>query len=60
MTNKALTAQIENARQIAEALNIRGTPAFIIGDKIIPGAVPLQQLRAAIEEARASAAKKAD
>jgi protein-disulfide isomerase len=58
MTNKALTAQIENARQIAEALNIRGTPAFIIGDKIIPGAVPLQQLRVAIEEARTRAEKR--
>ena len=58
MTNKALTTQIENARQIAEALNIRGTPAFIIGDKIIPGAVPLQQLRAAIEEARTRAEKR--
>ena len=58
ITNKALTAQIENARQIAEALNIRGTPAFIIGDKIIPGAVPLQQLRVAIEEARTRAEKR--
>jgi len=60
MNNGALNAKIQNSRQLAEALNIRGTPAFIIGDKIVPGAVPLQQLRAAIEEARASAAKKAD
>lgn len=59
MTDKSLNSQIQNARAIAEALNIRGTPAFIIGDKIIPGAVPLQQLRSAIEEARANSAKKA-
>ncbi len=58
MTDKSLNSQIQNARAIAEALNIRGTPAFIIGDKIIPGAVPLQQLRSAIEEARANSSNK--
>ena len=59
MNNESLNSKMQNSRALAEALNIRGTPAFIIGDKIIPGAVPLQQLRAAIEEARASAQKKA-
>ena len=58
MTDESLNSQIQNARAIAEALNIRGTPAFIIGDKIIPGSVPLQQLRSAIEEARANSTKK--
>ena len=37
---------------LAEALNIRGTPGFIIGDHIVPGALALQALKEMIAEAR--------
>jgi protein-disulfide isomerase len=37
---------------LAEALDIRGTPAFIVGDKIIPGAVDLNSLKQAIADSR--------
>jgi protein-disulfide isomerase len=37
---------------LAEALDIRGTPGFVIGNEIIPGAVDLQSLKALIADAR--------
>ena len=40
--------------RLAQQLGIRGTPAFIIGDEIIPGARSLQEIEAAIERARSS------
>lgn len=52
MNDEAVTAQIRNGYEIAEALGIRGTPAFVIGDQVIPGAVGPDRLKAAIEEAR--------
>ena len=38
--------------QLAEALEIRGTPAFVVGDEIVPGAVSVGALRQLIEGAR--------
>ncbi len=37
---------------LAQTLGVRGTPAFIIGDRIIRGAVGLDQLQSAVEQAR--------
>lgn len=45
-------AHIAQSRAMADALGIGGTPAFVIGDRIIPGAVPLEELQAAVEAAR--------
>ncbi|MFP6729084.1 MAG: DsbA family protein, partial [Alphaproteobacteria bacterium] len=39
---------------LAEKLGIQGTPGFVIGDQIIPGAVDLQTLLELIAEARQS------
>ncbi len=38
--------------KLAERLKINGTPAFIIGDQLIPGAITQQQLKAFIARAR--------
>lgn len=38
--------------QLAAALNIQGTPAFIIGDQLAPGAMDLEQFRKLIARAR--------
>jgi protein-disulfide isomerase len=50
------SADISNALQksydLAKTLNVAGTPTYIIGDEIIPGAVPLDQLKAAIANMR--------
>lgn len=45
---KALKANFALARE----LRINGTPAFIIGDELVPGAVPQQMLEGYIEQAR--------
>lgn len=37
---------------LAEALNIRGTPGFIVGKKIVPGALDLEALKDMVAEAR--------
>lgn len=46
------TRIIENSYAIAQKLDINGTPAFIIGEEIIPGAVELEQLEFHIENMR--------
>ena len=46
--------QIEDAHGLAEALKIDGTPAFIVGDTMIPGA-DMAALRAAIVKAKGGA-----
>jgi protein-disulfide isomerase len=37
---------------LADALDIRGTPAFIVGDRVVPGAVDLDALKKMIADAR--------
>ncbi len=41
-----------NNRRLAEALRIDGTPTLIVGDEIVRGAIPLEQLAAMIAKAR--------
>ncbi len=45
---------IERNKDLAKRLNINGTPSFIIGKKIIPGAINEEQLIKLIEEERKS------
>ena len=52
MEDPALDALIERNAILANALRVRGTPAFVIGDGMIRGALPLEQFRAAIADAR--------
>jgi len=40
-------------RITTDQLDIRGTPAFLIGDRLIPGAVDLETMKRLIAEARA-------
>ena len=55
----AIGKQIADTRKLAEDLHIEGTPAFIVGDTMIPGA-DLQALRAAITVAKAGDLKTLD
>ncbi len=50
--NPKVTRQIDANHALADALDIRGTPAFVIGERLIPGAVTLEQLRGLVAEAR--------
>jgi protein-disulfide isomerase len=55
MQDPAIEAVLRNNHALAEKLGITGTPAFVIGDTMVPGAVSLDELRAKIAEARAKA-----
>jgi protein-disulfide isomerase len=48
----AIQKTIRENYKLAEALNIRGTPAFVIGEQVIPGAVGIEQLESIIAELR--------
>lgn len=44
--------EIADARRQAEALGIRGTPAFLIGDRLVPGLIDLEAMQSLVAEAR--------
>ena len=46
--------EIEANYALATALGIEGTPAFVIGEQLIPGAIDEARMRQLIEEARSS------
>ena len=52
MEDPSLDALIERNAILANVLGVRRTPAFVIGDGMIRGALPLKQFRAAIADAR--------
>ena len=45
-------AEIKRTTEIAKALKLSGTPAFIVGTELIPGATDLETLQTLIDEAR--------
>ncbi|MBO32930.1 MAG: hypothetical protein CMM74_08145 [Rhodospirillaceae bacterium] len=47
-----IAGMINVNRELAEKLDIRGTPGFVIGNQIIPGAIDLATLKQLIKEAR--------
>ncbi|MBL8836417.1 MAG: DsbA family protein [Alphaproteobacteria bacterium] len=55
MSNPAILQALDANRRLAEELGVTGTPAFVIGDRLIPGAVDPATLRGMIQEARAAA-----
>lgn len=54
MQGAKVDAAIQANYELANELGIEGTPAFVIGDRLVPGAVDQARLRQLIEEARAS------
>ena len=53
MEDPSITAEIDRNLALAEALEINGTPSFIIGEQIVPGVIDLATLQRAIAEERA-------
>jgi protein-disulfide isomerase len=49
-------AQIARNHQVAQSLGINGTPSFIVGDQLIPGYVPPEDLAATVNSVRQSGA----
>jgi len=54
MESDEVKAEIASVQKLADAMGIRGTPHFIIGDKVIPGAPEdlYDQLKARVKEVR--------
>jgi len=53
MNTPDVSSVIETSYRIADKLSITGTPTYIIGDEIIPGAVGIEELRQRIANMRA-------
>ena len=52
MEDPAIDTLIDRNAVLANLLGIRGTPAFVVGDRMIRGALPIGQFRTAIADAR--------
>jgi protein-disulfide isomerase len=52
MSHPEVEQQIERNHALARRLNITGTPAFVVGDRLIPGAMGQSQLEALVAEMR--------
>jgi protein-disulfide isomerase len=52
MADPALEARLQANINLAQRLQIEGTPALVIGGTLVPGAVELPQLQQLIAEAR--------
>ena len=53
MNEEAVAKTIKTSYDIAQALNITGTPTYIIGNEVIPGAIGIEELRTRIRNMRA-------
>ena len=47
-------AELERNYELARAIRAQGTPTFVVGDRVLQGAVGYEALRDAVREARAS------
>ena len=49
MKDPAIRAGLEQTMKVADALNLTGTPSYVVGDEAIVGAVGLDPLKAKID-----------
>ena len=52
ISNPEVDATLKGVQELAQALAIGGTPSYVLGDQLIPGALPHAQLTAAIAQVR--------
>ncbi len=52
MDDPAITARLKANLALAKQIGIEGTPAFIVGEQLIPGAADIHDLRQAVASAR--------
>lgn len=57
MQDPAIDAAIGRNLQLARALGIDGTPTFVVGERVVPGAVELRTLQSLVARARRTAAE---
>lgn len=53
MADPSVAAELRANMDLAQSLGIQGTPAFIINDQVIPGAVGFDTLKGAVDKDRA-------
>ncbi|HEU0156952.1 MAG TPA: DsbA family protein [Stellaceae bacterium] len=54
MASPEVQDTVKKNMSLADALDVHGTPAFIIGDRVVPGAIDLPELKKYVAEARNS------
>ena len=54
MEADAIADHIQDNILLAQGLGINGTPSFIIGETVLPGAVPLERLTQLVDQTRAA------
>jgi protein-disulfide isomerase len=54
MTSDEVQRVVQDTLELGRRLQIRGTPAFIVGDQVAPGAISKDQLTQMIQQARKS------
>ena len=52
MDGPAIAASLDRNLKLAQALKIDGTPAFVVGDQLVPGAVSTEALKTLIGQTR--------
>ena len=52
MGSPKIERYLDETLQLAESLGINGTPAFLIGNQLVPGAISADQMRQIIAQAR--------
>ncbi|SLN48945.1 DsbA family protein [Oceanibacterium hippocampi] len=52
MASEEIVAVIRRSYALAQALDITGTPAFVVGEKVYPGALTADQFREIVRQAR--------
>ncbi|MDE1900724.1 MAG: DsbA family protein [Alphaproteobacteria bacterium] len=57
MEDPAIEADLKANLKLGEDIGVRGTPMFIVGDNVYPGALQYDQLKQAVADARAAAKK---
>ena len=57
MEDPAIQRRIEANTKLAQALQIQGTPAMVVGETLVPGAVDLASLERLVAEARTTSAR---
>ena len=53
MQDPAIQEHLDRNRQVAEAIGVTGTPAMVVGNQLIPGALDKEGLKQIIERVRA-------
>jgi protein-disulfide isomerase len=52
LASAEINATLEESAKLADALGISGTPSYVVGNELVPGAVGLKTLKSKIDAVR--------